>query len=108
MKPGIHPDYKQVTASCVCGNTFQTGTTKGSDIRTEICAACHPFYTGTQKIVDTEGRVERFRKKMEQSARFQGSGTGTVKKAAPAPAPAAAAAPAPAPAPAEEAPAEQG
>ena len=99
MKPGIHPDYKQVTASCVCGNTFQTGTTKGSDIRTEICAACHPFYTGTQKIVDTEGRVERFRKKMEQSARFQASG----KPKAAAPAPAAAA-----PAPAAEAPAEQG
>lgn len=65
MKTGIHPNYTQVTASCVCGNSFTVGTTKGSDIRTEICAACHPFYTGTQKIVDTEGRVERFMKKFE-------------------------------------------
>ncbi len=65
MKSGIHPNYTEVTASCVCGNSFKTGSTKGSDIRTEICSACHPFFTGTQKIVDTEGRVERFMKKFE-------------------------------------------
>lgn len=62
MKSGIHPTYNQVSATCVCGNTFTTGSTKG-EIRVEICSACHPFFTGTQKIVDTEGRVERFRKK---------------------------------------------
>lgn len=65
MKSGIHPNYKIVNVACVCGNTFQTGTTKMQDIRTEICAACHPFFTGTQKIVDTEGRVDRFMKKFE-------------------------------------------
>lgn len=62
MKAGIHPEYHEVKATCVCGNTFTTGSTKG-EIRVEICAACHPFFTGQQKIVDTEGRVERFRKK---------------------------------------------
>lgn len=67
MKQGIHPNYVQVKVSCVCGNEFTTGTTKGTDIRTEICAACHPFYTGTQKIVDTEGRVERFMKKFQSA-----------------------------------------
>lgn len=65
MKAGIHPKYEQVNVTCVCGNNFTTGTTKGSDIRVEICAACHPFFTGTQKIVDTEGRVDRFMKKFE-------------------------------------------
>jgi large subunit ribosomal protein L31 len=65
MKTGIHPKYVQVNVACVCGNNFTTGTTKGSDIRVEICAACHPFFTGTQKIVDTEGRVDRFLKKFE-------------------------------------------
>jgi large subunit ribosomal protein L31 len=65
MKPGIHPNYTEVNAICVCGNVFKTGSTKGSDIRTEICAACHPFFTGTQKIVDTEGRVDRFMKKFD-------------------------------------------
>ncbi|MBC7544318.1 MAG: 50S ribosomal protein L31 [Candidatus Sericytochromatia bacterium] len=62
MKAGIHPTYHDAKATCVCGNTFTVGSTKG-EIRTEICANCHPFYTGTQKIMDTEGRVERFRKK---------------------------------------------
>jgi len=62
MKPSIHPQYNEVNVTCVCGNTFKTGSTK-KEIRTEICSACHPFFTGTQKIVDTEGRVERFMKK---------------------------------------------
>jgi large subunit ribosomal protein L31 len=62
MKLDIHPEYHTVTATCVCGNTFETGSTR-NQIRVEICAACHPFFTGTQKIVDTEGRVERFMKK---------------------------------------------
>ena len=58
----IHPKYHEAKATCVCGNTFTTGSTK-NEIRVEICSLCHPFFTGTQKIVDSEGRVERFRKK---------------------------------------------
>lgn len=62
MKSGIHPDYKAVDVVCQCGNTFQTRSTRDK-IRIEICAACHPFYTGKQKIIDTEGRVEKFLQK---------------------------------------------
>ena len=62
MKEGIHPEYHEVVASCVCGNEVQLGSTVQS-IRVEICSACHPFYTGQQKIVDTEGRVDRFVKR---------------------------------------------
>ncbi|HKJ83698.1 MAG TPA: 50S ribosomal protein L31 [Mariprofundaceae bacterium] len=62
MKANIHPEYKLSKVTCGCGNTFETRSTKG-DIHVEICSACHPFYTGKQKIVDTEGRVERFYKK---------------------------------------------
>lgn len=60
MKTGIHPEYNaQVTVVCSCGNTFTTGSTKGN-IRVDLCSNCHPFYTGTQKLVDTEGKVEKF------------------------------------------------
>ncbi len=59
MKPGIHPEYKKAVVHCSCGNTFETRSTRG-DIHVEVCSACHPFFTGQQKIVDTEGRVERF------------------------------------------------
>ncbi len=59
MKTGIHPKYDTVTVHCACGNTWETKSTI-KEIRTEICSACHPFYTGKQKIVDTEGRVEKF------------------------------------------------
>jgi large subunit ribosomal protein L31 len=62
MKPGIHPEYKPATIRCACGNAIKTRSTRG-DMKVEICSACHPFFTGTQKIVDTEGRVERFKKK---------------------------------------------
>ncbi|RMH50060.1 MAG: 50S ribosomal protein L31 [Zetaproteobacteria bacterium] len=62
MKPGIHPEYKESTVTCSCGNVFKTRSTKG-DMHVEICSNCHPFYTGKQKIVDTEGRVERFYKR---------------------------------------------
>lgn len=62
MKPGIHPEYKTVNVVCACGNTFETRSTR-DNIRVEICSACHPFYTGKQKIVDTEGRVEKFLQK---------------------------------------------
>ena len=62
MKDGIHPEYNESTITCVCGNSTKTRTTRG-DMHVEICSTCHPFYTGKQKIVDTAGRVERFRKK---------------------------------------------
>ena len=62
MKDKIHPDYKEVTATCACGNSFKTRSTAKS-LQVDICAACHPFYTGKQKFVDTAGRVEKFTKK---------------------------------------------
>ncbi len=64
MKPEIHPQYREVTVSCQCGETFKTGTTKkGDSIRVEICSKCHPFYTGKQKLVDVGGRVDKFKKR---------------------------------------------
>jgi large subunit ribosomal protein L31 len=63
MKTGIHPEYAEINVSCACGNTFQTRSTLGHDLTVEVCSSCHPFYTGKQKIVDTAGRVEKFRKK---------------------------------------------
>lgn len=64
MKNDIHPDYHKVTVECVCGQSFETGTTKkGDNLKIEICNKCHPFFTGTQKLVDTGGRVERFNKR---------------------------------------------
>ncbi len=62
MKKDIHPDYKQTTATCACGQTFDIGSTK-ENIKVEICSACHPFFTGKQKLVDTAGRIDRFKKK---------------------------------------------
>ena len=62
MKEGIHPRYQQVEVRCACGNTFKTRSTK-PELHLEICSACHPFFTGRQKLIDTEGRVERFTKK---------------------------------------------
>ena len=62
MKPGIHPKYFDVEARCACGNTFKTRSTK-PELHLEICSNCHPFFTGRQKLIDTEGRVERFTKR---------------------------------------------
>lgn len=62
MKEGIHPEYTETTIKCACGAVIKTRSTV-KDLRVEICSSCHPFFTGMQKIVDTEGRVERFRKK---------------------------------------------
>ena len=62
VREGIHPDYKQTVIKCACGNVIETGSTK-ENVFVEICAKCHPFYTGKQKLVDTGGRVEKFRKK---------------------------------------------
>ena len=68
MKAGIHPAYNVVKVVCACGNTFQTRSTHKGDLRVEICSSCHPLFTGRQKLVDTEGRVDRFNKKMAKSA----------------------------------------
>jgi len=65
MKKGIHPEYQEAVVICACGNTFKTRSTK-KEIRVEICSQCHPFFTGKQKLVDSAGRVEKFRKKYAQ------------------------------------------
>ncbi|GAW68648.1 50S ribosomal protein L31 [Geoanaerobacter pelophilus] len=67
MKEGIHPKYNEITVKCLCGNSFESRSTK-SEISTEVCSQCHPFYTGKQKLMDTAGRVERFRKRYNIAA----------------------------------------
>ena len=66
MKTDIHPDYSPTTVTCSCGNTFTTRST-ADNIRVELCSECHPFYTGRQKLVDSGGRVERYRQRMAKS-----------------------------------------
>ncbi len=66
MREGIHPEYNSTTIKCACGEVFETRSTK-SDIKIEICSKCHPFFTGKQKLVDTGGRVERFKKKFKMN-----------------------------------------
>ncbi len=66
-KPGIHPSYNATQVKCACGNNYETKSTHKGDIVLEICAACHPFFTGKQKLIDTAGRVDRFRRKFAQS-----------------------------------------
>ena len=68
MKAGIHPEYNDVAVTCSCGNSFTTRSTMNKALHVEVCSACHPFYTGKQKIVDTAGRVERFRQKYGKRA----------------------------------------
>ncbi len=63
MKNGIHPEYKEITATCSCGNVVKVGSTVGKDLSLDICSACHPFYTGTQRVVDTGGRIDKFKKR---------------------------------------------
>lgn len=67
MKQGIHPEYKETTVSCACGNIIETRATK-ENIKIEICSNCHPFFTGKHKLLDTEGRVERFMNKYKKKA----------------------------------------
>lgn len=71
MKAEIHPSYQEITVTCSCGNTFQTRSTMDKPLHIEVCSVCHPFYTGKQKIVDTAGRVEKFRKKYGSKAKKQ-------------------------------------
>ncbi len=70
MKENIHPNYKQCIVSCACGNTFETRSTQDK-IHVEICSECHPFYTGKQKLIDTAGRVEQYRRKYERARQEQ-------------------------------------
>ena len=68
MKDAIHPNYADIEVTCSCGNKFTTRSTSVKPLHIEVCSACHPFYTGKQKIVDTAGRVERFRQKYSKKA----------------------------------------
>lgn len=80
MKSDIHPTYyPKAKVSCACGNHFEVGSTKES-ITVSICSACHPFYTGTEKIVDTRGRVDRFKKRLAKSLPAGKAGAKTPKK----------------------------
>ena len=73
MKADIHPNYEEIAVTCSCGNTFKTRSTLGKPLHVEVCSECHPFYTGTQKIVDTAGRVEKFRQKYGKTASAKAS-----------------------------------
>ncbi len=79
MKTEIHPQYEKTIVTCTCGNTFESRSTVKS-IDVEICSACHPFYTGKQKLVDTAGRVDRFKMKLEASAAKKATSTTGEKK----------------------------
>lgn len=63
MKPDIHPQYAAIKTTCTCGNVFSTRSTLGKDIHVDVCSACHPFYTGTQKVMDTGGRIDKFKQR---------------------------------------------
>ncbi len=67
MKPGIHPEYTEITVSCACGETWATRSTR-KELRLEICSKCHPFFTGKQKLVDTAGRVEKFNRRYKRTS----------------------------------------
>jgi large subunit ribosomal protein L31 len=71
MKKNIHPKWMTATIACACGNTFQTGATK-PQLRVEVCSACHPFFTGQQRIVDTAGQVERFMRRAQRTRQAKG------------------------------------
>ena len=68
MKLKIHPDYKEITVICSCGNKFKTRSVLGRELHVEVCSNCHPFYTGKQKVMDTAGRVEKFRQRYSKTA----------------------------------------
>ena len=69
MQAGIHPKYEEVVIKCACGETVTTRSTKGTEVRVEICSKCHPFYTGKQKFVDVGGRVDKFKKRLAASGK---------------------------------------
>ncbi len=69
MKSGIHPNYEEVVIKCACGETVTTKSTKGGEMRVEICSKCHPFFTGKQKFVDAGGRVDKFKRRLEAAGK---------------------------------------
>src|ERR1041384_7409631 len=73
MKDGIHPEYQVVNVSCACGNKFETRSTR-NELQVDVCAACHPFYTGKHRLMDTQGRVDRFRRQEVSGARPKQTG----------------------------------
>ena len=79
MKAAIHPVYNELSVTCACGNKFNTRSTHKGDIRVEICSSCHPFFTGKQKLIDSEGRVDRFNRQMLKTAAIQKAKTDLVK-----------------------------
>lgn len=66
MRADIHPEYRDIKVSCSCGNSFETRSTLKDDLQVEVCSSCHPFYTGQQKMLDTAGRIDQFRKKFSR------------------------------------------
>jgi large subunit ribosomal protein L31 len=82
MKDGIHPDYPAAQVNCACGNKFVTRSTRG-DFQVDVCGACHPFYTGTQKLMDTAGRVDRFKKRYAKKDAGSPAATSEAGAAAP-------------------------
>ncbi len=82
MKAAIHPTYDEVRVLCACGNTFTTRSTHKGDIHVEICSACHPFFTGKQKLLDTAGRVERFRRKYAKAGEAKAAAAEKAAEAA--------------------------
>jgi large subunit ribosomal protein L31 len=85
MKEGIHPNYPAARVTCACGNTFVTRSVRG-DFQVDVCAKCHPFYTGTMKLIDTAGRVDRFRKRYETKVKpVAAAAAAAAQPAAPAP-----------------------
>lgn len=77
MREGIHPEYPPATVNCACGNTFVTRSTRG-DFQVDVCAACHPFYTGTQKLIDAAGRVDRFNKRYGDAKKVDAKAAGAA------------------------------
>ncbi len=82
MKPKIHPEYKEITVICSCGNKFKTKSVLGRELHVEVCSNCHPFYTGKQKVMDTAGRVEKFRQRYGKAAAAPQAAKGTAGKGA--------------------------
>ena len=66
MKPEIHPAYQEIKVVCSCGNTFETRSTLNKELHLDVCSACHPFYTGKQKIIDSDGRIDKFKQKYDK------------------------------------------
>lgn len=73
MKENIHPSYQPVHVACSCGNAFTVRSTLGKDLNLDVCSECHPFYTGKQKLIDTQGRIDRFNKKFKRVSKTEGN-----------------------------------